>query len=156
MSLTLPDVEAVVVRDLASWLGFVGLDSTTVDGTNPSLKTPEISALAALGIFTESPITPTQGELDQVEAEDSNLFIILMKIYTLDQILFASTMSDWSMGGRSESSSQFADRVERMKTALFDVAKRDYGFTAGVQLTGGSISIDQAAKDSDEWTSSQA
>jgi hypothetical protein len=118
--LTLSQVEVTVLRSIGPVLTLVGLDGTTMNGTNPTLVEPIRAALQALGLPVASTDGATDDEVGAVAAVDIPRFYYLVEYFALEAAWGASLlMVDQSLGSESQSLSQIREGImARLKWLL--------------------------------------
>lgn len=109
MPLTLAQVEVKMVGRIGRMLAAVGLDGTTVDGTNPTLAEPIRAALVALGLTTTTSDAATDADLEALSDADLGKFLYLVEYYALESAWGSYVLVDQSLGSESQSLSQLRD-----------------------------------------------
>jgi hypothetical protein len=114
MPVTVAGIEAELVVRIGPILRRVGLDGTTVDGTNPSLAGPIRHAVRAVGV--------SSGDPAEVADEDEETVLDLVELMALGLCWGNWPEVDQQAGEERQDLSQLADRIERrikeLKAAL--------------------------------------
>lgn len=113
MSLTRADTEFMIVPRVGPALTAAGMDGTTVDGTNASLNGPIGKAVRYLGYTVASAVLVADADVAQVTDAETDQFLDLATLYTLEAVLGNLDDVDIRVGPRSESLSQLAKQLER-------------------------------------------
>lgn len=84
MPLTVADIEAELLTLVGPYLTRVGLDGTTSDGTNVSLRGPIRRAVRRLGIETADSHAVADGDLADIGGDTYETFLDLAELRTLE------------------------------------------------------------------------
>ena len=117
MSLTVAGLESDLLVLLGPILSRVGLDATTVDGSNPSLRIPIRRAARRLGVSVAG-TSATDEELATADADSEETFLDLAELKTLEIIWGNWPEVDEQAGEENQTLSQLADRVQKRIDAL--------------------------------------
>jgi hypothetical protein len=148
MALTRAQVETLVIKRTSKRLIFVGLDGTTVNGSNADLAEPISTALQRMGITPADITNPANSDLTGVE--NVLELIDLAELRVLENIHGNMDMVDISVGDRSERLSQFTAEVEKAIERKRAQIEREYGIGLG-SLSGGVVSLDFQQKHDDDF-----
>ena len=111
MPLEISDIEADLIVLAGPYLSRVGLDATTVDGTNEALRIPIRRAMGRLDLAAE--------DLDSVEGTDERETLLDLALYeTLKVIRGNWAEFDQSADGTSQSLSQLTKALDDWLAAL--------------------------------------
>ncbi len=147
MALTRVQVEKVMVRRAGKRLAFVGLDGTTINGSNADLADPISQTLMAMGYPVADITDPEDSDLAGVT--DINQFLDRCELRVLETIHGNMDMVDYSTGPRSESLSQFTSDLENAIERQREKLQTEYGVGLGT-MTGGHIGLNFVTKGDDE------
>jgi hypothetical protein len=125
--MTVADVEAELLVELAPYLARVGLDSATDDGTNRSLRGPIRRAVLHLGFATAGPLAVADADLAPIVGWDVERFLDVARLRVLEYCWGNWPKVDFSAGGNSQSLDQLASRLERRIKELREQVARPYG-----------------------------
>lgn len=135
------NVESVLVKRCAAALEMVGMDYTTISGTNADLNDPIWAALKRLG-YTVASTTVIDADISQIDPGDESALLDVSELRTLETVYNAAVaLVDTSIGPRRESLSQFGARLEKLIEAKREQIKQDYGSLYGVGLEAGTFSV---------------
>ena len=112
MSVTVGDIEAEILVRMGSYLMAVGLDGTTADGANLSLRGSIRWAAGRLGLATADPIDVVDGDLSALDRAQYETFIELAEYKALETAWGNWAMYDQSLGSESQSLSQLRDAIQ--------------------------------------------
>ena len=147
MSITRAQVETRLLARAKKRMAFVGMDSTTANGTNADLNDPLATALDWMGL------PPVDGSLvtdaDLTSVEDVNKLLDLAEYRLLQNIVGNVAVVDTQVGQRRQSLGQVATALEAALTRKERDVQRVYGLFVG-SLTGGSLSLDFMQEGDDE------
>jgi hypothetical protein len=146
MSLTRPNVEALLIRRVGKLLDEADLDGTTVDGTNIDLADPIGWAVRQCGGTVDNYTAVDDDDLTTVS--DYDKLLDLAEYRTLQSIGGSPVFVSIQVGQRREELSKLADSVDKRLERKLAQIQRDYGFGLG-SLEAGVISLDFAAKGTD-------
>jgi len=113
-----------------------GMDSTTVDGTNVNLNDPIGKTIRYLGYAVVSAVLVSDADVAQVTDAETDEYLDLVTIHTLEALLGHLDDVDIRVGPRTESLSQLAAQVERLLAKLSAKADKEYGFGMATVTTG--------------------
>jgi hypothetical protein len=124
MPLTVAGLETDLIVLLGPYLTRVGLDGTTVDGSNPSLRIPIRRAAKRLGVSVAGS-TVTDEELATLDGDEETL-LDLAELKTLELIWGNWPEVDQQSGEERQFLNQIADRIEKrigvLKSSLGTIA----------------------------------
>jgi hypothetical protein len=146
MSLTLVQAETLLIARTGKRMAFVGMNSTTVDGTNSDLIEPIVTALFALDITPADISAPSNDDLAKVESIPE--FLDRAELRVMQNIVGNMDMVDISEGPRSESLSQFTSALEKAIERKQAKVDAEYGGSLG-GLSAGVFSHNFAQKADD-------
>lgn len=112
MALTRANVEFLLVARVGPLLTAAGL-AVTVAGANADLNGPIGSALRALDYTVASAVLVADADVAAVTDAETNEFLDLATLFTLEAILENLDDVDLTVGPRSEKFSQLAEQIER-------------------------------------------
>lgn len=113
MPLTVANTEKMIVRSLGKLMAVVGLDATTVDGTNPDLALPVSLAAAEMGQAVADVTTPVDADLAGILPGQIPEFLSRVRLHTLKAARAAWTRVDIQEQDYSEKFSQLGDRIDK-------------------------------------------
>jgi hypothetical protein len=113
---TVAGLETDLVTMIGPYLTRVGLDGTTVDGTNESLRIPIRRAARRLGV-TVAGSAVTDDELATLDGDEETL-LDLAELKALEVIWGNWPEVDEQAGEESQSLSQLADRLQKRMDVL--------------------------------------
>jgi len=128
MPLTIAEIESVLVARVGGYLVRVGMDSTTVNGTNPDLRDPIATAVRQMGLPLADPMTVSNADLVAVAGLAYLGLLDRAELRTLENIWGHWPEFDQSAGEESQSLSQLsANLMARIKelTERFRQQKED-------------------------------
>jgi hypothetical protein len=148
MTLTLVAVEKKLAARCGKKMSLVGFD-TSMDGSNPDLIDPMITALMDLGSQPDSSDVMTDADLLKVDANQINEFLDRAELRLLENIAGNLDMVNISVGPRNESLGDLASQVEKAIDRLITKISQNYGpaYNASTQITGGTLSLDFQEKE---------
>lgn len=141
MAYTRANIESILIRRTGKWLTMAGLDGTTVSGANGDLNDPLGYALRVLGITVANITSVADSDLTGVDGDSLDELLDLSEWRTLNSILQNYDAVSLSVGGRSESYGQFADRLEAALKRKQEQIENTYGLGLG-SLEAGVIQLD--------------
>lgn len=143
MTITRAQAESVLIRRCGKWLTMAGLDGVTVNGTNNDLNDPLGYALRQMGINPANISSIADSDLAGVD--DIDRLLDLAELRTLKNIQQNYDAVNLSVGGRSESYSDFANRIEAAIKRKQEEIESVYGLGLG-SLEAGVIQLDFAQR----------
>lgn len=142
MALTRANAESILIRRVGTLFTAVGLDGTTVAGTNADLNDPLGYALRRLGYAVASAVSVADTDVDDVSAADTDAFLDVAELRALENAHGAAlTLVDISVGPRKESLGQMAEGLLQRMEAKRRQVEADYGIGAG-ELESGVLNLD--------------
>jgi hypothetical protein len=149
--ITRAEVEALLVQRTGNLLTFVGLDGTTIAGSNPSLNDPIGFGVRRLGGTVTSAVLVTDADVATVDDDDLDAFLIVTELRTLYNIQGNLSVVDVIAGPFAEKLSQVSQYIERQIRHLEKLLEEVYGI-GGPELQVGVITRDIASHDEDPPT----
>lgn len=146
MTLTRANVEFLLEAELGPLLTTAGMDGTTVDGTNVDLNAPIAHAVRDLGYTVASAVLVADADVDDVTDAQTDQFLSLVMLHTLEAVLGNLDDVDIRVGPRSEKLSQLAGQVERKINRLLALLAREHGYGLAT-VSAGYIRKDIAEHD---------
>lgn len=132
MALTRANVEAILIKRVGKLMTAVGLDGTTVSGTNTDLNDPIGEAIRHLGYTVASITSVADVDLLPVTIAQYSELLDVAELRTLYSIQGNYTLVDVTIGPRDERLSKLADviekaiaRKERLTSNLYGVGLSD-------------------------------
>lgn len=150
MSITRAQAETELISRLGKKLTLVGLDGTTVDGTNTDLSGALAVAARGVGITLASPFTVTDAELSAVDDPDEFMYRAELRVW--ENIVGSLNLVDSAIGTHKEAWGQLAAQAEKAIERLTLKMQIRYGDGVGT-LEAGVISLDFQTKFDDEVSS---
>ena len=133
--LTRADAEISIISRLRGWMAQVGMDVTTVNGTNLDLADPLSATLRAINLSTADPITPVDSDFAQVPDGRIDEVLAIAQLFTMRSILGRfSSVDEWA-GTDKQHWSDFGRRIQTGIDDLQDDLKNRFGF--GLRQTRG-------------------
>ena len=145
-TLTRADTESILISRIGTIYVAVGLDGTTVDGTNVDLNDPIGYGIRQTGGTVASFVLVTDADVATVAEADYDEYLDISEYRALVNAQGNFTSVDIKVGPRSESKSQLGTRLATMIKSKKDRLDEVYGTSVGV-LTGGVITLDFAEHD---------
>ena len=137
MTLTRANAEAVLVKRIGALFANIGLDGTTVDGTNTDLNDPIAYALTYLGYGVTDYTSVTDADMSSLSTDNYNAFFDIAEMRCLETALnVASNLVSITVGPRSEQLGQIADSLKTMIANKKKSIQDDYGLGIGTISTG--------------------
>lgn len=133
---TRAQLEVILVKRVGVSLTYVGLDGTTVDGTNADLNDPIGYAIRFLGGTTADPSAVVDADVATVAAADLDNMLSLAGYRALLTIISSNTLNDLRVGPRDEKLDQFSRRIEMRAKKLEMELERDVGLGLGTVEAG--------------------
>ncbi len=146
MSIPCAQVEVILTARAGKRMTFVGMDGTTVDGTNLDLVDPMVSTLISMGITPASYAGVVDADLATLE--DIPQFLDRCELRLLQNILGNMDMVTNRVGPRSENLSDFSDALEKAITRKQEQIRKEYGAGVGT-LSAGVINLGFMETDED-------
>lgn len=144
MTITRANVEAVLVKRIGPLFTDLGLDGTTVDGTNADLNDPIAYALQRLGYGVSDITNVTDTDLSAVTSDDYAALLDIAELRCLETAYNAAVyLVNITVGPRSEQLNQKAQGIEKMIAGKRDSIKSDYGIGYG-NFTTSTLELDFA------------
>lgn len=112
MAVLVADIEAEILVRLGSYLKAVGLDGTTADGSNLSLRGSIRWAAGRLSLITADPIDVADADLAALDRAQYETFLELVEYKALETAWGNWAMVDQSLGSESQSLSQLRDALQ--------------------------------------------
>lgn len=109
MSLTREQVERILVKRLGNLLTAADLDGTTADGNNDDLADPLSYALRQCSLTVADVTAPNDDDLSALVAADTDKFLDIAELRTLENVLGNYDGVDIQVGPRRESLGQLRD-----------------------------------------------
>lgn len=134
MSIPCAQVEVILTARAGKRMTFVGMDGTTVDGSNPDLVDPMVSTLISMGITPASYAGVVDADLATLE--DIPQFLDRCELRLLQNILGNMDMVTNRVGPRSENLSDFSDALEKAITRKAEQIRKEYGAGVGTLIAG--------------------
>lgn len=136
------NAEFILIARCGTILDAVGLDGTTVNGSNAALNDPLWHALDRLGYSVANIIAIANADIEAVTKEDYAPFLDIAELRTLETALNAAmSLVDFSIGPRRESLSQLAESLAKTIETKRRQLLKDYGDLFGSGLEGGTFSV---------------
>ena len=145
MSLTRANTELMIVARTGPLLTAAGM-AITVVGSNASLNDPIGHAVRQLGHAVASAVLVTDADVAGVTDAETDEFLGLATLYTLEAILGNLDDVDITVGPRSERLNQLAQQVERKADRLRAALEDEFGYGLAVP-TAGYIQLNIAEHD---------
>ena len=146
MSIPCAQVEVILTARAGKRMAFVGMDGTTVDGSNPDLVDPMVSTLISMDITPASYAGVVDADLATLE--DIPQFLDRCELRLLQNILGNMDMVTNRVGPRSENLSDFSDALEKAITRKQEQIRKEYGAGVGT-LSAGVINLGFMETDED-------
>ena len=149
MALTIVQVETILIRRVGVLLTAVGLDGTTIDGTNVDLNDPVGTSIRNLGGSVTTITNVIDADLAGIAAADYDQLLDVAELRVLQSAhSAATTLIDTKIGPRDEKLSNMANtlakRIEQAQEQVEDL----YGY--GLRpLESGLLELDFAEHDQD-------
>ena len=135
MALTRANTELMIVARTGPMLTAAGM-AVTVAGSNASLNDPIGRAIRQLGHTVASAVLVADADVAGVTTAETDEFLDLCELFTLQNILGNLDDVDIKVGPRSESLNQLATKIERkIERKQADMEKR-YGYGLSVPVFG--------------------
>jgi hypothetical protein len=150
MALTSANFDQLLINRLAVKLAYAGLDSTTVDGTNPSLADGRVDAFRSLGLTPASVMNLVDADLAGVADASIPQLLDVAELRTLENILGNRASPDQMADTDNQQwHGKFYDSLEKTVERKRKQVERQYGYglstlTPGVFDLGFAETIDQA------------
>lgn len=145
-------VETVLIKRCALALEMVGLDSTTISGTNADLNDPIWTALRRVGYSVVNISSVSDADVAQVTGDYERVVIDLAELRVLETCMNrATSLVDVSIGPRRESLSQFSDRLEKRIAQKQAQIVKEYGDLFGTGLEAGTFSVSSVEDGTNEY-----
>lgn len=141
---TRADIELELVSRVGGWLTFVGLDGTTVNGTNASLNGPIRYGIVTSDGTVINPSLVIDADVATVASADLDQLYDLAELRSLENALSQFTGVDKKAGPVEIKSSQFADRLAKRITDLRSSIAITYGIGGATMLSGGALTLNFA------------
>lgn len=141
---TRADIELELVSRVGGWLTKVGLDGTTVDGTNASLNGPIRYGIVTSSGTVTNPSLVTDADVHTVPGADLDQLYDLAELRSLENALSHFSSVDKKAGPVEVKSSQFADRLAKRIADLRSSIAIAYGIGGTARLTGGALTLNFA------------
>ena len=143
MAITRANVESMLIRRVGQLFSLIGLDGTTVDGTNVDLNDPIASALLRLDYAVADITVVADIDLAAVSTDDYQAVLDLAELRALESWLGNNTLVNFRLGPRSESFSDLLKTTEARVARLKEYIPVRYGLEE-TSLTIGRIHYDFA------------
>jgi hypothetical protein len=148
MALTRANVEVLLIRRTGQMLTVVGLDGTTVDGTNIDLNDPIGYGIRNSGGTTDDFTNVDDDDVGTVAADDYDQLIDIAELRTLMNVQGNYDLVDTDVGEVTEQWSKLGETLEKAIKRKQDQVDDLYDFGAK-ELDVGVISFDFAEHDID-------
>lgn len=146
MSIPCAQVEVILIARAGKRMTFVGMDGSTVDGSNLDLVDPMVSTLISMGVTPASYAGVVDADLATLE--DIPQFLDRCELRLLQNILGNMDMVTNRVGPRSENLSDFSDALEKAITRKQEQIQKEYGAGVGT-LSAGVINLGFMETDED-------
>lgn len=140
MALTRANLEAVLIRRCGRLLAALGLDGTTVDGTNSDLNDPIGWAIRSCGGTVASLAAVSDGDVATTAESDLDKLLDLAELRTLESIQANNDKVDIQSEQTRKAWATLGTRLETMIARKQKQIARDYGVGLG-SLTAGTIDL---------------
>ena len=135
MSLTRADTEYLLEAGVGPLMEAAGM-VVTVAGTNADLNGPIGRAIRDLGYSVASAVLVADADVASVTDAQTDQFLDIAMLHTLEAILGNFDKADINTGPRSEKLNQLAAQAERKIKRLRTSLERDYGYGVGTVTAG--------------------
>ena len=139
MTVTIAQLETILVKRAGDLLTQAGLDGTTHDGTNADLADPVAFAVRTMGGTTTDPTNPADADLVALGVTDDTLdeLLALAELRILETCHSALIdLVDVTIGPRREALGAIAARLEAKITKMETRIAKLYGYGLGTLETG--------------------
>ena len=136
MSLSRANTEFLTIPKVGPLMVAAGMDGTTVDGTNADLNGPIGRAVRDLGYTVASAVLVADADVAQVTDAQTDQFLDLVTLHTLEAILGNLDDVDIRVGPLSEKLSDLAKQIERKIERLHSMLEDLYGYGLSALGTG--------------------
>jgi hypothetical protein len=145
MPITRAQLEAVLVRRCGKKMLFVGLDATTVNGTNADLNDPIIDALGSLKVTAADQSSVSDADLLGVADEQLDQLRDFAEVRVLETVLGSFDQPDQTAdAGNVQALGKLYAEWEKTVARRRVVVATQYGVGLGT-LKGGTINLNLAA-----------
>ena len=134
--LTREDTEILLIRRVGTIFTAVGLDGTTIDGTNTDLNDPIGYGIRVAGGTVSSLVLVTDVDVATVATADYDEYLDLAEYRALENALGNFASVDIKVGPRDEKLSQLAAQLEKMIKFKRVVLELSYGYGVAALDTG--------------------
>lgn len=142
MALTRPQAEAILVARCGKLLASVGLDGTTVDGTNAALTDPLAEGLRQLAIAPASPAAVTTSDLSGVADADAAELLDVAELRALETVLGNWVDADQVAGqDNRQDLGKLRDSVEKSLARKAARAESLYGYGKDTTIRAGLLTF---------------
>jgi hypothetical protein len=141
MPLTRAQLESVLISRAGKQLALVGLDGTTIDGTNPALNDPIGEGLRSLSIHPADITAVSDGDLATVADMDIPQLLDVAELRCLESILNNLDSTDEKVMQGEQDWAKFAARLEGTIKRRRDMLTKRYGVDVGT-VTVGMLNFD--------------
>jgi len=148
MALTRANVEAILIKRVGALMTAVGLDGTTVAGTNADLNDPIGYAIRMVGGTTAAPALITDADVTTVATADYDEFLDIAELRALENTLGNLAYVDIKVGNRDEKLGQLSARLEKMIAGKTERLQLLYGYSQAT-LEAGTVTLNFAEHDED-------
>jgi len=135
MSLTRANTEFMIVASNGPLLTAAGM-AVTVVGSNASLNAPIGHAIRQLGHTVASAVLVTDADVAGVTDAETDEFLGLAELYTLEAILGNLDDVDITVGPRTEKLNQLAKQVESKIERASKALAKTFGYGLSVPAAG--------------------
>ena len=136
MTITRANAEVILIKRIGGLFTDLGLDGTTVDGTNADLNDPIAWALQTLGYGVTDITNVSDTDLSALETSNYNSFFDLAEYRCLQTALSAASyLVTITVGPRSEQLNHIADTLGKMIDRKWKAIQEMYGIGLGTFTT---------------------
>lgn len=140
MAITRANIETILIRRAGKILTAVGLDGTTVSGTNIDLNDPIGFSLRNLGYSVASITNVSDADLAGAGDDEIDQLLDVAELRLLENALQNFDQVTVTVGPRTEDLSDLRDGLEKTITRKREYVSSQYG--SGATLEAGAISLD--------------
>ena len=141
MTITRVNAETILIKRCGATLTAVGLDGTTIDGSNTDINDPLWDSLRRLGYTVTNISSVNDADIASVSTDDERAFLDVAELRLLESAYNAAiALVDVSVGPRRESLSQLAANIDKAVTRKREQVQAEHGLT-GNELVAGVYSV---------------
>lgn len=118
MTITRTQAETVLLARCGPMMGRAGMDDSTTDSTNADLNDPLGWAIMQLGGSVTDVTSVADADLATVGSDEEDYILDVAEYRLLENILTNLTLTDLTVGPRSEKLEQLGDRIQKRLASL--------------------------------------